>query len=196
MGLFKRKVSRLEFLKDNAKKDVTLALSYVRELLSKGNLKEAKKFEKKIEGENLVYAKYLILKGEKERALIILTGMLEKDPSLLGVAKLMLELSEELQITENLEKAKNILKLFGYYESKDLDESEVLSTSDSDEEVIVIEDEPITLDTARYYFEQCLFDEAESILLDLLNREDSNEVRVLLERVRLYKSYLVPREPR
>ncbi len=195
MGLFKRKISRLEFLKDKAKKDTIFALSYVRELLARGNLKEAEKFEKKIEGENLVYARYLMLKGEREKALIVLAAMFERDPSLLGVAKLMLELSEELQVTENMERAKNLLKLFGYYETMDLGESEALSTVGSDEEVIVIEDEPISLDTARYYFEQCLFDEAENILLDLLSREDSTEARELLERVRLYKNYLVPREP-
>ncbi|MGB9667573.1 MAG: hypothetical protein ACPLSJ_04760 [Thermosulfidibacteraceae bacterium] len=199
MGLFKKKIPRIDFLKNKAKSDKIFALSYVRELLRTGRVKEAERFEKFIEGENLVYVRYLLLTGDKEKAFVILSGMVEKNPFMGGVLKLYFELASELGLSENMEWAKNMLMLLGYLEGRD---DKDLVKEMAREDVIVIDHydegvigEPLNLESAKYYFEQCLFDEAESILERLALNDGSEELKNLLDRVKRYRSYLSPKEP-
>ncbi|MEO0278914.1 MAG: hypothetical protein ABIM21_06530 [candidate division WOR-3 bacterium] len=199
MWLLRKKLNRMEFLRKKLKKDRIFAISYVRELLRSGKVKEAKKFARLIEGDNLVYAKLLVELGEVEKAFLILEGVIAENPFLPGVLAVYSELAFKLGFLDKLDKAMSLLRFFGF--DKEGVESEGKALKSEGEEVIVldegfVEEEIITLDTAKYYFEQCLFEEARDTLVKLLEKEDNEEARELLGKVNFYVSLLEPEEPK
>ncbi len=139
--------------------------------------------------------------GYEDEALELLLEILEEEPMYLGVRVKVVELAQRLDKLDLVAQHSAFLACFatGVEEEQEVELVEVAETSgeaEEDEDLLVLDEEDfVSIDMVRSYMQQCLFEEAYECLQKLMEREQSEEVLQLKERLERYLSLLEPEEP-